>query len=121
MVLEWGKGLVQKEDTQRKKIEDAKTAAEPLARYSIDEDYASQLKQQERWDDPMKKDNEWVEEKDGRPQCRFPAPFNRYQIRPGYRWDGVIRGTGFEERFEEAKIEKSRREKVWNHSGLEDL
>ncbi|CAD7937984.1 unnamed protein product [Amoebophrya sp. A25] len=33
-----------------------------------------------------------------KPKCPHAMPTNRFNIPPGYRWDGKIRGMGFEER-----------------------
>lgn len=50
--MEWGKGLVQREDKEARKREEARVAAKPLARYADDEDMNDELKDQDRWNDP---------------------------------------------------------------------
>ncbi|KAK3369044.1 Pre-mRNA-splicing factor of RES complex-domain-containing protein [Lasiosphaeria ovina] len=104
------KGDVQLEQTRQRReaLEDA--ALMPVARGKDDEEMNAELRAQQRWNDPMA---EFVaasggpggRKKKGGAQQRRPvyqgaAPPNRYSIRPGYRWDGVDRGNGFEaERF----------------------
>ncbi|KAL8372391.1 hypothetical protein RB595_001947 [Gaeumannomyces hyphopodioides] len=113
------KGEVQVEQARRRReaLEDA--ALMPLARGKDDEKMNSELRAQQRWNDPMM---QFMADKDrggggaaaaasggksvpssrtkGRPVYQGPAAPNRYGIRPGYRWDGVDRSNGFEaERF----------------------
>lgn len=75
----------------------------PLARTVDDEDLNRELKSQQRWNDPaalfLKPEGE-KKSVSGKPVYKGAAPPNRYGIRPGYRWDGVDRGNGWEaERF----------------------
>lgn len=108
------KGDVQLEQARqrREKLEDA--ALIPLARGKDDEELNKEMKEARRWNDPMAQFLEADEaprsmgppgKKAGKGSSRRPVykgacPPNRYGIRPGYRWDGVDRGNGFEaERF----------------------
>ncbi|EGX95776.1 cell cycle control protein (Cwf26) [Cordyceps militaris CM01] len=102
------KGEVQQEEARQRRelLEDAKLM--PLARGADDEAMNQELKAQERWNDPMMqfmsgggRDDAGKKGKSKRrPVYAGAAPPNRYGIKPGYRWDGVDRGTGFEaERF----------------------
>ncbi|CDI75490.1 GJ23850, related [Eimeria praecox] len=109
-VLEWGAGLKQKEDKKARQREEEKIAKQPFARYDIDEEADAELRARERWDDPLNRAPSFKkslqEQQNGkaegankieRPTCPHDAPPNRFGIKPGYRWDGVVRGNGFEE------------------------
>uniref|UniRef100_A0AAQ6INY8 BUD13 homolog n=1 Tax=Anabas testudineus TaxID=64144 RepID=A0AAQ6INY8_ANATE len=100
---QWGKGLAQNQMEQQK-LEDAlREAQKPLARHYDDEDLDRMLREQEREGDPMaamlrrkKERNVNAQEK---PRYKGPAPPpNRFNIQPGYRWDGVDRSNGFEQK-----------------------
>ncbi|KAK0714927.1 Pre-mRNA-splicing factor of RES complex-domain-containing protein [Lasiosphaeris hirsuta] len=92
---------------RREALEDA--ALMPLARGRDDEGMNAEMRAQQRWNDPMAQflgDGDERGPKGKRkgagrkPVYKGAAPPNRYGIRPGYRWDGVDRGNGFEaERF----------------------
>ncbi|TVY65207.1 Pre-mRNA-splicing factor CWC26 [Fusarium oxysporum f. sp. cubense] len=102
------KGDIQLEEARkrREKLQDAKLMS--FARTADDEEMNQELKEQERWNDPMmqfmaeKKQTDTGQSKKSKrkPVYAGAAPPNRYGIKPGYRWDGVDRGNGFEaERF----------------------
>jgi pre-mRNA-splicing factor CWC26 len=75
----------------------------PLARKVDDEDMNAEMREQERWNDPaaqflVKKGK--GKSKTGKELYQGAWAPNRYGIAPGYRWDGVDRGNGWEgERF----------------------
>lgn len=111
-------GDVQKQQKaeRRKELEDAKLMN--LARTADDEEMNDQLKGEDRWGDPMLKylaKEVPSRQKKGKtsrgpqkPTHKGAAQPNRYGIRPGFRWDGVDRGNGFEKEWFQARGRKER-------------
>ncbi|XP_063058719.1 BUD13 homolog [Engraulis encrasicolus] len=103
---QWGKGLAQSQ-MQQQNVEDAlKEAEKPLARHRDDEELDRMLREQEREGDPMAAMLRKKKAKDAqlkgikeKPRYKGPQPPpNRFNIMPGYRWDGVDRSNGFEQK-----------------------
>eukprot|EP00392_Amoebophrya_sp_AT5.2_P003240 g3245.t1 len=106
----WGRGLAQEKALQeRRAMEEKIVKEESFARFEIGKDVQEANKARDRWDDPLSQfDAE--NQKAGKsspssraaaapkPKCKFAMPTNRWNIPPGYRWDGKIRGVGFEEK-----------------------
>ena len=102
----WSRGLVQGEAKQQKLESDLYEMSKPLARYENDTDLDQLLKARDRQDDPMLKEiqkKRQEEERIKNPNYKvypkyngLPAPPNRFNIQPGYRWDGVDRSNGYE-------------------------
>lgn len=123
----WGKGLAQ-DRQQQQNVEDAiKEMQKPLARYIDDEDLDRMLREQEREGDPManfikKSKAKESKNKKVRPRYNGPAPPpNRFNIWPGYRWDGVDRSNGFEQkRFARLASKKAVEELAYKWS-VEDM
>jgi len=130
---EWGRGKVQKEkdEEHRKELEDIKNA--PFARYENDPTLERARKAEIRTDDPMaaymmKKQREATVEAAARsgkvlkPEYKGPAPRpNRFNIRPGYRWDGIDRGNGFEGKWfkrQSELVHKHQKDRAWGMSDL---
>ena len=107
--LEAQKGVVQRlqQEKRKEQLRDAKFM--PVSRYADDVELNEELKERERWNDPAagfltKKSR--GKSASGRPLYKGPAAPNRYGIRPGHRWDGVDRGTGFEKEYFAARNRK---------------
>lgn len=128
----WGKGLKQIEDYKNKIADEQHEMNKPLARYADDVDLDELLKKQERSGDPMldyikKKKNEKnpsmsnSSTKLSVPIYQGAFPENRFNIRPGYRWDGVDRSNGYEKRwFEVQNKKKAMQEEAYRYS-TEDM
>ena len=100
--LEAQRGDVQRAEKEKRKEQLSEAKFMPVARYADDVELNEDLKGKERWNDPAagfletKKEGKSIS---GKPLYKGPAAPNRYGIRPGHRWDGVDRGTGFEKEY----------------------
>ncbi|KIM80484.1 hypothetical protein PILCRDRAFT_534187 [Piloderma croceum F 1598] len=140
--MEWGKGLVQREDQEKKRLELEKQKTKGFARYADDKELNEDMKAQDRWNDPaaafltvscrcclalgwaqytlilQKKTTKGPR----KPQYSGPLPPpNRFGIKPGYRWDGVDRGNGFEKKLFQHANERKRRGAESYQWGAEDM
>lgn len=91
--MEWGKGLVQREDREKARRELEEMANKSLNRYADDEDLNNELRDVQRWNDPAARfltgDSGGKKKSKGptRPKYAGPTPApNRFGIPPGYRW-----------------------------------
>lgn len=123
----WGKGLKQIEALEQKVQDFTHEASKPLARYSNDEDLEEMLKQQERSGDPMLQYMRQQKEKKKDPKTlsmptyQGPYPENRFNIRPGYRWDGLDRSNGYEKKlFDIQNTKRADRDDSYKYS-TEDM
>ncbi|CAG9572936.1 unnamed protein product [Danaus chrysippus] len=122
----WSKGLKQVEDQQAALQDYIHEASKPLARYKDDVDLEDRLRDIDRNGDPMLKyirdrKRERGELGPEKPSYKGNFPPNRFNIRPGYRWDGVDRSNGYENKyFEQQSKRKAQAEEAYKWS-TEDL
>lgn len=103
--LESSKGDVQRREKEARlrQLEDAKTLK--VSRYADDEEMNAELKEKDRWNDPAMQflssgtGGSKGKSKSNRKVYMGASEPNRYGIKPGYRWDGVDRSTGFERQW----------------------
>eukprot|EP00002_Diphylleia_rotans_P013207 TRINITY_DN2572_c0_g1_i3.p1 TRINITY_DN2572_c0_g1~~TRINITY_DN2572_c0_g1_i3.p1 ORF type:complete len:435 (+),score=113.73 TRINITY_DN2572_c0_g1_i3:45-1349(+) len=104
--LKWGKEAVQEKEKEamRQRIKEEKF--KPLAVYADDEEWNDHQKDRLRWDDPMREFVQEAKERENKagnqpakPKYKGAFPPNRFNIRPGYRWDGIDRSNGYEGDF----------------------
>jgi pre-mRNA-splicing factor CWC26 len=124
----WGRGVKQTEAYNSRLAEHAHEMNKPLARHADDTDLEEHLKKQERLGDPMleylRQKEKQQQRKAGvpeRPVYKGIVPDNRFNIRPGYRWDGVDRSNGYEQKWFETQSKKeASKEEIYKYS-VEDM
>lgn len=110
--LESRKGDVQRREKEERMQALKDVKVQGVARHADDEKMNAELKERERWNDPMaqllasKKTSGTSKGGKGKSSARSyqgAAEPNRYGIRPGWRWDGVDRSNGFEKKWFQAR------------------
>ncbi|KAL5480162.1 CWC26 [Sanghuangporus weigelae] len=109
--MEWGKGLVQRDDAARRAEQLEKERKRGLAVYADDKELNEEQKSTMRWNDPAAQFLTKKSKKGPRrPEYTGPPPPpNRFGIKPGYRWDGVDRSNGFEKKYFQKLNERKRK------------
>ena len=107
---QWKHGVKQVQDYKKKVASDNHEMGKAFTRTADDVDMNTHLKLVARKEDPML---EYIAKKDTKnskgavkPVYKGSFPPNRLDIRPGYRWDGVDRASGFEKRWFEHQNNK---------------
>lgn len=122
----WSKGVKQAAVIQQKIAEDLAEMDKPLTRTKDDVDVNDHLRDRERAEDPMveyfrkKRTQKAGTKRIPTYQGPLPPP-NRFKVMPGYRWDGVDRSTGFEQRFHERINRQKRNESEAYAWSTEDM
>lgn len=111
--MEWGKGLVQRDEAEKRKQELEAQRGKKFARYADDADLNEEMKAKELWNDPAAQfltvrflcavrrlcsftclSQKKRAKGPRKPEYTGPTPPpNRFGIKPGYRWDGVGRSA----------------------------
>ncbi|PWN40622.1 hypothetical protein IE81DRAFT_325412 [Ceraceosorus guamensis] len=109
----WNVGEVQKKMQKEARERERLVGMENFARGADDLSRNAELKSVERADDPaLRFLTKKREEGPQKPKYKGPRPPpNRFGILPGYRWDGVDRGNGFEAKYFRARNEREDRKR----------
>ncbi|KAJ6497740.1 Pre-mRNA-splicing factor of RES complex-domain-containing protein [Mycena sanguinolenta] len=109
--MEWGKGLVQRDEAEKRRQELEAQRGKKFARHADDAELNEELKAKELWNDPAAQFLSKKRAKGPRkPEYNGPPPPpNRFGIKPGYRWDGVDRGNGFEKKWFQSINQRKRK------------
>jgi pre-mRNA-splicing factor CWC26 len=120
---EAARGDVQRTMKEARKLELEEAKYLTVARTEDDVTMNEALKERARWNDPaagflstkkseVKKSRDSKTSKPSKPTYQGTFDPNRYGLRPGYRWDGVDRGNGFEKKWFAARNRRQDRQEM---------
>ncbi|KAI9183280.1 Pre-mRNA-splicing factor cwc26 [Blastocladiella emersonii ATCC 22665] len=96
----WALGTAQRRMAEERRAEELR----PMTRTADDKELNDMLKERERWGDPgamlaPKQDAKAKKKNKDRPTYSGSWAPNRFDIPPGFRWDGLDRSNGFERKL----------------------
>ena len=125
---DWALGTKQKIEFEQRQLDYLKELEKPFSRSVEDKELEDNLKSQMRFGDPManygkkskKKDKK--SKKSEKPKYSGPPPPpNRFNIPPGFRWDGIDRTNGFEKKYFRKTAERKALTEVAYKWSVEDM
>ncbi|KAL7067658.1 hypothetical protein ACR3K2_19320 [Cryptosporidium serpentis] len=108
--LSWFTRIIQQQRLE-KVLDSKEVPHEQFMRFDGNKSIDEELRNKVHWDDPLflinsklvnlNSDKKTISPNNTmkRLQCRFLSPQNRFGIEAGYRWDGVVRGNGYEKKL----------------------
>ncbi|KAJ3352709.1 Pre-mRNA-splicing factor cwc26 [Kappamyces sp. JEL0680] len=119
---ELGRGLVQKREQEERERRLLAERERGLAVYADDVDRNAELRQRARWGDTMASLVSTKSKQSRRATYQGPTPApNRFNIAPGYRWDGVDRSNGWELKLFRSQHELAERKADYHRWAAEDM
>ncbi|KXN70924.1 hypothetical protein CONCODRAFT_49209 [Conidiobolus coronatus NRRL 28638] len=121
---QFNRGVAQREMEQQRYLELMDQKNQSMTVYKDDKQLNETLRTQSRWEDPSAryiKTSSKSSAKSKYPQYSGPYPSNRFNIAPGYRWDGVDRSNGFEKEIIKAQYARNNLKSEAYAWGAEDM
>ena len=117
-------GILQQQKKEQCAADALHEMGKSFTRSKGDADLEEHLKKHEHEEDPMaqflRKKNKGKAEAE-RPKYKGAWPANRFNIPPGYRWDGVDRSNGFEKKFFSSINERKAVSEIAHKWSVEDM
>ena len=121
---DFARGMAQKQQQEELEAKIQAEKSKSFAVYDDDVERNAALQDKSRFGDPMAF---MAQKSNNNPVSRYPAykgpagPANRFGILPGYRWDGIDRGNGYEKNLVHEKYAKSIHHAEANQIRKEDM
>ena len=97
-VAQWSGGVIQAAQKRLREERLREEATKPFSRYEIESEADQELRQKDRFGDPLALFRPASPEANPSSNALYAAS-NRFAIAPGSRWDGVDRSNGFEVKY----------------------
>ena len=118
-------GFVQQQKKEKFAADALHEMGKSFTRSKGDADLEDHLKNQDLEEDPMaqflRKKKSKARKEPERPKYKGAWPANRFNIPPGYRWDGVDRSNGFEKKYFSSVNERKAVAEIAHKWSVEDM